>query len=125
MYPVVNSAWVYYKPSDGVLGMNTLYEYIQYILKDGMPSIYLFYWDEYKSVTEFFLRFNYDDRRENSDPWGREFKAYRVGYQAVKINGYESRAIIEVSKQIPKMYVTTTSVEGDMIYCVDVMSEVL
>jgi hypothetical protein len=90
--------------------------------------------DEYERVTEFFLRFNYNNYRENSDAWGRQFKAYKPEFH---VDVYKSRAIVDVTKIVPKMYVTTnvtkivpkmyvttTSVEGVMVYFVEVMTEV-
>jgi hypothetical protein len=128
-YPVSNGKWVYYKSNgvfSGTLSVNSLYEYIRHIIKNDLWFNLFNYNDEYSKVTEFFLRFNYDDRRENSDPWGRQFKAFRDGYQTVKIDVYESLAVYDMTKAlpVPKMYVSTTSVEGSRIYCVDVMTEV-
>lgn len=77
--------------------------------------------DEYERVTEFFLRFNYNNYRENSDAWGRQFKAYKPEFH---VDVYKSRAIVDGTKIVPKMYVTTTSVEGVMVYFVEVMTEV-
>lgn len=132
-YPVSNGKWVYYKSNDilsgvfsGALSVNSLHEYIRHILKNDLWFNLFDYKDEYDRVTEFFLRFNYNDNRENSDPWGRQFKAFRNGYQTVKIEEYESLAVYDMTKAlpVPKMYVSTTSVEGSRIYCVDVMTEV-
>ena len=125
-YPVTNGKWVHYESGDSdILFTTTLYEYIQHIVKKDADSGYLFHWmfdkDEYERVTEFFLRFNYNDYRENSDAWGRQFKAYKPEFH---VDVYKSRAIVDGTKIVPKMYVTTTSVEGVMVYFVEVMTEV-
>jgi hypothetical protein len=86
---------------------------------------------KYVGLEGIFVRHSeYDDNYNevgynnynNVDPWYRLFKAYKNGNKTRYYNEYVCEPIFEHSfNTLPRAYVLTTSIEGVMVYCLDVI----
>jgi hypothetical protein len=87
---------------------------------------------KYAGIRGVFVRHSdYDDNYSsgssynNVDPWFRLFKVYKNGNKTRYYNQYVCEPIFENSfNTSPKAYVLTTSVEGVMVYCLDVIKSI-
>ena len=85
----------------------------------------------YAGIRGIFVRHSlYDDndvyyQYNNVDPWFRKFRAYKNGNKTRYNNQYMCEPIFcrDFTSQ-PKAYVLTTSVQGNMIYCLDVIEHI-
>ena len=116
-YPIVNLDW---EVGDSVY---SLQYYIECYGRGR--SIRGYNVSNYAGICNYFVRKSkYDDVvykfDRNNDPWNRRFFAYKSGSRINKSNQYICRPLIGGSGDI-LMYVMTTSVEGDIVYCLDVI----
>lgn len=120
-YPIVNSEW---EVGDRVYGLDY---YIRLVAKGVELDNYSV--NNYVGTREYFVRHSkWDDNfgggssYNNVDPWNREFKAYKRGHRVNRVNRYICRPLIKRDGGGIMMYVITTSIEGRMIYCLDVIT---
>jgi len=116
-YPIVNLDW---EVGDSVY---SLHYYIEGYGRGRTIRGYSV--GNYAGIRNYFVRKSkYDDVvykfDRNNDPWNRRFFAYKSGGRINKSNQYICRPLIGGSGDI-LMYVMTTSVEGDIVYCLDVI----
>ena len=118
-YPVTNNSQWKYECVYGITSYITSYNDVGY---DSLLE------QRYAGIRGIFVRHSlYDDneahyRYNNVDPWFRKFKAYKNGNKINYVKQYVCEPIFENSFNVtPKAYVLTTSIEGSMIYCLDVI----
>ena len=122
-YPVTNdNQWKYecvYGISSYMIGYNSVM-YDSDVLEQ-----------RYAGIRGIFVRHSvYDDNEahygyNNVDPWFRKFKAYKNGNKTRYNKQYMCEPIFENSFNVtPKAYVLTTSIEGNMIYCLEVIEHI-
>jgi len=126
-YPVTNDNQWKYEAADGIssymIGYITSYNDVGY---DSLLE------QRYAGIRGIFVRHSvYDDNfgsgssYNNVDPWFRKFKAYKNGNKINYVKQYVCEPIFEKSFNVtPKAYVLTTSIEGSMIYCLDVIEHI-
>jgi hypothetical protein len=124
-YPVTNTNQWKYECMDGISSYMIGYNGVMY------DSVFV---QSYAGIRGIFVRHSmYDDNEENYaynnvDPWLRKFKAYKNGNKT-RYTGYNNQYMCEpifcsdFTSQ-PKAYVLTTSIEGIMIYCLDVTEHI-
>ena len=124
-YPVTNTNQWKYECMDGISSYMIRYNGFMY------DSVFV---QNYAGIRGIFVRHSmYDDNEENYaynnvDPWLRKFKAYKNGNKT-RYTGYNNQYMCEpifcsdFTSQ-PKAYVLTTSIEGIMIYCLDVTEHI-
>jgi hypothetical protein len=87
----------------------------------------------YAGIRGIFVRHSvYNDNEtqygyNNVDPWCRKFKAYKNGNKINYVKQYVCEPIfgnLGTHYSVPKAYVLTTSIEGIMIYCLDVIEHI-
>ena len=118
-YPVTNNNQWKYECVYGITSYITSYNDVGY---DSLLE------QRYAGIRGIFVRHTmYDDNEahygyNNVDPWFRKFKAYKNGNKINYVKQYVCEPIFENSFNVkPKAYVLTTSIEGCMIYCLDVI----
>ena len=118
-YPVTNNSQWKYECVYGITSYITSYNDVGY---DSLLE------QRYAGIRGIFVRHSlYDDneahyRYNNVDPWFRKFKAYTNGNKINYVKQFVCEPIFENSFNVtPKAYVLTTSIEGSMIYCLDVI----
>ena len=121
-YPIVNYGW---DVGDSVYSLDN------YIMKvTGGCEIENYGGGNYVGIREYFVRHSVHDDNEvgyqynNLDPWNREFKAYKRGYNVNRVNQlnqYVCRPMVNRDNGLIMMYVITTSIEGRILYCLDVI----
>jgi len=121
-YPVTNNSQWKYECVYGITSYITSYNDVGY---DSLLE------QRYAGIRGIFVRHSmYDDneahyRYNNVDPWFRKFKAYKNGNKINYVKQYVCEPIFENSFNVtPKAYVLTTSIEGGMIYCLDVIEHI-
>ena len=121
-YPVTNDSQWKYECVYGITSYITSYNDVGY---DSLLE------QRYAGIRGIFVRHSmYDDneahyRYNNVDPWFRKFKAYKNGNKINYVKQYVCEPIFENSFNVtPKAYVLTTSIEGGMIYCLDVIEHI-
>jgi len=121
-YPVTNNSQWKYECVYGITSYITSYNDVGY---DSLLE------QRYAGIRGIFVRHSmYDDneahyRYNNVDPWFRKFKAYKNGNKINYVKQYVCEPIFENSFNVtPKAYVLTTSIEGSMIYCLDVIEHI-
>lgn len=121
-YPVTNNSQWKYECVYGITSYITSYNDVGY---DSLLE------QRYAGIRGIFVRHSmYDDneahyRYNNVDPWFRKFKAYKNGNKINYVKQYMCEPIFENSFNVtPKAYVLTTSIEGSMIYCLDVIEHI-
>jgi hypothetical protein len=124
-YPVTNTNQWKYECMDGISSYMIGYSGVMY------DSVFV---QSYAGIRGIFVRHSmYDDNEgnyayNNVDPWLRKFKAYKNGNKT-RYTGYNNQYMCEpifcsdFTSQ-PKAYVLTTSIEGIMIYCLDVTEHI-
>jgi len=124
-YPVTNTNQWKYECMDGISSYMIRYNGFMY------DSVFV---QNYAGIRGIFVRHSmYDDNEahyayNNVDPWLRKFKAYKNGNKT-RYTGYNNQSMCEpifcsdFTSQ-PKAYVLTTSIEGIMIYCLDVIEHI-
>ena len=125
-YPVTNYTWDWW----GV-GATSAHSFDFYIIK-ASRGVEIENYDvpNFVGIREYFVRHSVDDDNfgsgssyNNVDPWYRPFKAYKRGNGLNRVNRYMCRPMVKKnSGGVILMYVLTTSIEGHMIYCLDVIS---
>lgn len=124
-YPVTNdNQWKY--DVDGITS------YITNYTGGGYDSDILE--QKYDGIRGIFVRHSvYDDddslgyEYNNVDPWFRKFKAYKNGNKTRYNKQYMCEPIfgnLGFHYSVPKAYVLTTSIEGSMIYCLEVIEHI-
>jgi hypothetical protein len=111
----------------------------KYECMDGISSYMIGYNSDvldqrYAGIRGIFVRHSvYDDNfgsgssYNNVDPWFRKFKAYKNGNKTRYNKQYVCEPIfgkLGTHYSVPKAYVLTTSIEGSMIYCLDVIEHI-
>lgn len=121
-YPVTNDNQWKYECVYGISSYITSYNDVGY---DSLLE------QRYAGIRGIFVRHSlYDDneahyRYNDVDPWFRKFKAYKNGNKINYVKQYVCEPIFENSFNVtPKAYVLTTSIEGSMIYCLDVIEHI-
>lgn len=121
-YPVTNNNQWKYECVYGITSYITSYNDVGY---DSLLE------QRYAGIRGIFVRHSlYDDNEvhygyNNVDPWFRKFKAYKNGNKINYVKQYVCEPIFENSFNVtPKAYVLTTSIEGSMIYCLDVIEHI-
>jgi hypothetical protein len=121
-YPVTNDNQWKYECVYGITSYITSYNDV------GYDSLFE---QRYVGIRGIFVRHSlYDDneahyRYNNVDPWFRKFKVYKNGNRINYVKQYVCEPIFEKSFNVtPKAYVLTTSIEGSMIYCLDVIEHI-
>jgi len=124
-YPVTNTNQWKYECMDGISSYIKGYTCGEY---DSLLE------QRYAGIRGIFVRHSlYDDNEahygyNNVDPWFRKFKAYKNGNKT-RYTGYNNQYMCEPIfcsdfTSYPKAYVLTTSIEGSMIYCLDVIEHI-
>jgi hypothetical protein len=112
-YPIVNNEW---EIGDSVY---SLHYYIESYVGGRIVSNYDV--SNYVGIRNYFVRISeYEFDCDNRDPWNRRFFAYSRGSRTIMNNHYICRPLIDGGGDI-LMYVMTTSVEGQIVYCLDVL----
>ena len=128
-YPVTNTNQWKYECMDGISSYMIRYNGVMY------DSVFV---QSYAGIRGIFVRHSmYDDNEgnyaykyayNNVDPWFRKFKTYKNGNKT-RYTGYNNQYMCgpifcsDFTSQ-PKAYVLTTSIEGSMIYCLDVIEHI-
>lgn len=119
-YPIVNVDW---DIGDSVYGLDL---YMTKVANGVEMENYGV--NNYVGIREYFVRNSEQDDNfgsgssyNNVDPWNRGFKAYKRGHSMNIVNQYVCRPMVNRDNGNIMMYVITTSVEGRMIYCLDVI----
>jgi hypothetical protein len=120
-YPVTNDNQWKYEAADGISSYMIGYN------SDVLDQ-------RYAGIRGIFVRHSvYDDNfgsgssYNNVDPWFRKFKAYKNGNKTRYNKQYVCEPIfgkLGTHYSVPKAYVLTTSIEGSMIYCLDVIEHI-
>jgi hypothetical protein len=128
-YPVTNDSQWKYECMDGISSYMIGYNGVMY------DSVFV---QSYAGIRGIFVRHSmYDDNEgiyaykyayNNVDPWLRKFKAYKNGNKT-RYTGYNNQYMCEPIfcsdfTSYPKAYVLTTSIDGIMIYCLDVIEHI-
>lgn len=120
-YPIMNDSWLL------VSNVQSLFYAVHNITKVDINNGYELYSRvrEYKGVCEYFYRTRVDRDTVgvfNYDPWNRPFAVYgvervknNVRYECIKIDGWEGGNDV---------WVMTTTVEGIVVYCMDVFENI-
>ena len=141
-YPIVNEQWFVGDK------MYCLSEYM-HNLGRGIGTVKGGY-EKYKGLRNYFVRYSaYDDDKMivnyNIDPWDRPFIAYKSGHAVNVVKLYTCEPYVVTIQDainygyiphIPKwsgdvnegyvmMYLITTTVEGHLVYCLDVIEDSL
>ena len=98
----------------------------RYIETFSMGTVVGYNVSNYVGIHDYFVRTsNYDDEMyefdRDSDPWNRPFFAYKSGTKINMSGRYMCRPLVGKCGNI-LMYVMTTSVEGSLFYCLDVIN---
>ena len=120
-YPVTNDNQWKYEAADGISSYMIGYN------SDVLDQ-------RYAGIRGIFVRHSvYDDNfgsgssYNNVDPWFRKFKAYKNGNKINYVKQYMCEPIfgnLGTHYSVPKAYVLTTSIEGSMIYCLEVIEHI-
>jgi hypothetical protein len=81
----------------------------------------------YAGILDYFVRFS--DRDDdaykfdrNRDPWNRQFKVYKSNNKTRYMGPYRCELITTDDIKGAKIYIITTTVEGESIFCLDVIT---